>query len=56
MKTHDELDALYDEFKSNGAIIASEPKLSEFDWGVWKEFSINDLDGYIIGFGSGSKK
>ncbi|MEY9979155.1 VOC family protein [Lysinibacillus sp. RC79] len=55
VKTHNELDALYDEFIANGAMIVSEPKVSEFDWGTWKDFSVRDLDGYIIGFGSGSK-
>ncbi|MGE8205720.1 VOC family protein [Heyndrickxia sp. NPDC080065] len=55
VKTHNNLDALYDEYKTNGAIIASEPKVTEFDWGAWKEFSIKDLDGYVIGFGSGRK-
>ncbi|MGE7998359.1 VOC family protein [Lysinibacillus sp. NPDC093190] len=55
VKTHNELDALYDELKTNGTIIVSEPKVSEFDWGSWKDFSVRDLDGYIIGFGSGSK-
>lgn len=51
-----ELDALYAEFKANGAEIADEPTVSEFDWGAWKEFSVRDLDGYVIGFGAGGKK
>ncbi|WP_312476613.1 VOC family protein [Neobacillus sp.] len=55
VNNHTELDALFDELKTNGAIIVSEPNLTEFDWGVWKEFSIRDLDGYVIGFGSGNK-
>ncbi|GIN84927.1 hypothetical protein J6TS2_13130 [Heyndrickxia sporothermodurans] len=50
------LDALYEEFISNGAIIDSEPIISEFEWGSWKEFSIKDLDGYSIGFGSAKKE
>jgi lactoylglutathione lyase len=49
------LDALYEELKANGAIIASEPITTEQDWGSWKEFSVRDLDGYLIGFGSGTK-
>jgi lactoylglutathione lyase len=53
VKTHDILDALYEEFRANGAFIVQEPQLSEHDWGVWKEFSVKDPDGYIIGFGSG---
>jgi lactoylglutathione lyase len=56
VETHEELDALYEELKANGAIIHSEPATSEFDWGIWKDFSVRDLDGYVIGFGSGLKK
>jgi lactoylglutathione lyase len=56
VKTHDELDALYVELKTNGAIIASEPKVTEYDWGAWKDFAVRDLDGYVIGFGSGNKR
>lgn len=55
VKTHNELDALYDELKTNGAFIVSEPKVTEYDWGAWKDFSVRDLDGYVIGFGSGNK-
>lgn len=55
VKTHDELDALYHELKTNGAIIVSEPVITEYDWGAWKDFAVRDLDGYIIGFGSGHK-
>ncbi|WP_127491512.1 VOC family protein [Paenibacillus glycanilyticus] len=55
VQTHQELDLLYAELKVNGAIIEAEPVLSEHDWGVWKEFSVKDPDGYVIGFGSGSK-
>ncbi|AHV99625.1 VOC family protein [Paenibacillus sabinae] len=49
------LDVLYEEFRANGAMIVEEPKVSEFDWGLWKEFSVKDPDGYVIGFGSGAK-
>jgi lactoylglutathione lyase len=55
VKTHYELDALYGELKTNGAIVVSEPKVTEYDWGAWKDFSVRDLDGYVIGFGSGNK-
>lgn len=55
VKTHDELDSLYVELKTNGAIIVSEPKVTEYDWGAWKDFSVQDLDGYVIGFGSGNR-
>ncbi|MFB9330934.1 VOC family protein [Paenibacillus aurantiacus] len=54
-KTHQELDCLYEELKANGALVASEPVVTEHDWGVWKEFSVQDPDGYVIGFGSGNK-
>jgi len=55
IKTHEELDALYLELKANGAIVVSEPTVTEHDWGSWKDFSVRDLDGYRIGFGSGNK-
>ncbi|MFE5322017.1 VOC family protein [Paenibacillus sp. NPDC056579] len=55
VRNHDELDALFVELKTNGAIIDSEPKVTEYDWGSWKDFSIRDLDGYVTGFGSGNK-
>jgi len=55
VKDFTSLDALYEEFKSNGAIIELEPVVSEFDWGSWKEFTVKDPDGYKIGFGSGVK-
>ncbi|MDQ6420787.1 VOC family protein [Paenibacillus sp. LHD-117] len=55
VRTHQELDLLYEELKSNGAIIVSEPLVTEHDWGTWKEFSVKDLDGYVIGIGSGNK-
>ncbi|WP_318152585.1 VOC family protein [Paenibacillus terricola] len=55
VRTHGELDTLFEELKSNGANIAAEPVEIEFDWGVWKEFSVKDPDGYVIGFGSGNK-
>lgn len=49
------LDNLYEEFNDNGATIAIEPKETNFDWGSWKEFSVQDPDGYVIGFGAGKK-
>jgi uncharacterized glyoxalase superfamily protein PhnB len=55
VNTHEELDTLFLELKTNGAIIVSEPKIFEQDWGSWKDFSVRDLDGYVIGFGSGKK-
>ncbi|MBB3112713.1 catechol 2,3-dioxygenase-like lactoylglutathione lyase family enzyme [Paenibacillus phyllosphaerae] len=55
VRTHQELDLLYEELKANGALVAAEPFVTEHDWGVWKEFSVKDPDGYVIGFGSGNK-
>ncbi|MBD3918385.1 VOC family protein [Paenibacillus sp. PR3] len=40
---------LYEEFKAKGAVFASELNISESGW---KEFIVQDLDGYKIGFGS----
>lgn len=43
------LEALYDDFKSNGAIIFKEITYPD-DRGM-KEFAIRDLDGYMFYFG-----
>ncbi|MCM3627571.1 VOC family protein [Paenibacillus glycanilyticus] len=56
VQTQQDLDVLYAELQANGADIAAEPVVTEHEWGVWKEFSVQDPDGYIIGFGSGNKK
>lgn len=40
VKTHNELDVLYHEIKTNGAIIVSEPKITEYEWGSSKDFSV----------------
>lgn len=44
------LDQLYTEFKSKGAEIAREP-LIYAEGGPWKEFIIEDPDGYHLAFG-----
>ncbi|MBB6732381.1 VOC family protein [Cohnella zeiphila] len=44
------LDALYEEFKRNGAAIAKEPAVYA-DFGPWKEFVVEDPDGYHLAFG-----
>ncbi|WP_223192830.1 VOC family protein [Paenibacillus sedimenti] len=44
------LDSLYEEFRSKGAIISGEPVISP-DFGPWKEFIVQDPDGYHIAFG-----
>jgi catechol 2,3-dioxygenase-like lactoylglutathione lyase family enzyme len=44
------LDALYEEFKRNGAEIAKEPVVYP-DFGPWKEFVVADPDGYHLAFG-----
>ncbi|MBO7743801.1 VOC family protein [Paenibacillus sp. MWE-103] len=44
------LDALYEEFKSKGASFAREPVVYP-DFGPWKEFVVEDPDGYHLAFG-----
>ncbi|QHW31043.1 hypothetical protein GZH47_09360 [Paenibacillus rhizovicinus] len=44
------LDSLYEEFKSKGAKFAREPVVYE-DLGPWKEFVVEDPDGYHLAFG-----
>jgi predicted enzyme related to lactoylglutathione lyase len=44
------LDQLYSEFMSKGAIIAREPVVYA-DGGPWKEFIVEDPDGYHLAFG-----
>ncbi|OBZ13769.1 hypothetical protein [Bacillus sp. FJAT-26390] len=46
----DQLVSLYEEFRSKGAIISVEP-LIYADGGPWKEFVIEDPDGYHFAFG-----
>jgi lactoylglutathione lyase len=38
VKTHDELDILYVELKTNGAIIVSEPTVTEYDLGDYMAY------------------
>jgi catechol 2,3-dioxygenase-like lactoylglutathione lyase family enzyme len=45
-----ELDGLYDEFVTKGAVISGEPVVYP-DGGPWKEFIVQDPDGYNIAFG-----
>lgn len=45
-----QLDALYEEFRSKGAIISVEPMIYA-DGGPWKEFVVEDMDGYHLAFG-----
>src|SRR5690606_25121964 len=42
---------LYEEFKTNGAIIAYEPVITKVLNKQWKEFAVKDLDGYVMVFG-----
>ncbi|MFC5529640.1 VOC family protein [Cohnella yongneupensis] len=44
------LDSLYEEFKSKGAKFAREPVIYP-DFGPWKEFVVEDPDGYHLAFG-----
>ncbi|MFD0694397.1 VOC family protein [Paenibacillus sp. GCM10027628] len=44
------LDSLYEEFRNKGAVISGEPVVMP-DFGPWKEFIVQDPDGYHIAFG-----
>ena len=50
------LDQLHNEWKQKGAKIVQEPVVMEFDWGAWKEFAIQDPDGYVIAVGTANKE
>lgn len=43
------IDALYTEWKARGAVVVRQPRLVN---ATWKEFVIQDLDGYKIAFGA----
>lgn len=49
------LDTLYAEWKEKGVSFVKEPEVTENDWGLWKEFAIQDPDGYVIGVGTAKK-
>ncbi|WP_339204994.1 VOC family protein [Paenibacillus sp. FSL K6-3182] len=49
-ETWAQLDALYEEFRSKNVIISVEPIIYA-DGGPWKEFVIEDPDGYHFAFG-----
>jgi lactoylglutathione lyase len=49
------LDELYKEWQDKGASIVIEPTITAFDWGKWKEFAVQDPDGYVIGIGTAQK-
>jgi len=44
-------DALFEEFKNNGATIEYEPRIREL-YGM-KEFAVKDPDGHVLAFGQG---
>jgi catechol 2,3-dioxygenase-like lactoylglutathione lyase family enzyme len=44
------LDSLFEEFRSKGAVISGEPAIYA-DFGPWKEFIVQDPDGYNLAFG-----
>lgn len=50
------LDSLYEEFRGKGAVISGEPVVYP-EGGPWKEFIVQDPDGYNLAFGGvdGSK-
>ncbi|WP_029192889.1 VOC family protein [Paenibacillus harenae] len=49
-ETWAQLDALYVEFRSKGAVISVEPVVYA-EGGPWKEFVVEDPDGYHLAFG-----
>jgi lactoylglutathione lyase len=50
------LENLYNEWKQKEACIVQELAVTEFEWGVWKEFAIQDPDGYVIAVGTANKE
>ncbi|WP_349305781.1 VOC family protein [Bacillus sp. FJAT-49711] len=48
----DEVDVLFEEFKTKGAEIAYGLNQDPY----WNEFAIRDVDGYIVAFGGGVSK
>ncbi|MCC3373578.1 sigma-70 family RNA polymerase sigma factor [Cohnella sp. REN36] len=50
----DGVQALYEEFRAKGAMIAYDPIVEDMGERQWKEFAVRDLDGYIIVFGGGN--
>lgn len=52
----DSIDLLYKEFMSKGALIHTELETEDEGFQYWKEFSVRDLDGYVIVFGVGKSK
>lgn len=51
-KDGNDLDALYEEFRTRGAIFAIEARMIS---NTWKEFIVQDLDGHKIAFGANIK-
>lgn len=49
------LETLYKEWKQKGGNIVQEPTVTEFEWGKWKEFAIQDPDGYVLAIGTADK-
>ncbi|XEC97814.1 hypothetical protein AB6A23_22235 [Paenibacillus tarimensis] len=47
----DGVQSLYEEFLAKGAVIAYAPQIEDLGIKKWKEFSVKDLDGYVIVFG-----
>ncbi|MBS4196728.1 VOC family protein [Lederbergia citri] len=48
----DEVDVLFEEFKTKGAEIAYGLNQDP----IWNEFAIRDIDGYVVAFGGGLSK
>lgn len=49
-ETWAQLDALYEEFRGKGAVVSVEPTIYK-EGGPWKEFVVEDPDGYHLAFG-----
>jgi lactoylglutathione lyase len=49
----DVIELLYSEMKSKGAIIHTELEVEDEGFQLWKEFSVKDLDNYVIVFAAG---
>jgi catechol 2,3-dioxygenase-like lactoylglutathione lyase family enzyme len=53
---YDKIEDLFNELKTNGAIIHYEIMMEDQGDMDWKEFAVRDLDQYVIVFGAGRMK
>jgi lactoylglutathione lyase len=52
----DSVELLYDEMRNKNAIVHAELEVEDEGFQYWKEFSVKDLDGYVIVFAAGKLK